>query len=136
MPKPAPRMEPGAKRFRQAAERKRRRKMRAAKQKEHSLWFGLGTFGIVGWSVAIPTVIGIVVGLWLDAQQGHSGTSVSWTLTFMIIGVTLGCLNAWFWVRREREQIHRDDSPATGQGPPPSEGGGEAERIQNRQESR
>lgn len=102
-------MESGSARFRKAAERKRQRKLRAARQKDRSLWFGLGTFGVVGWAVAVPTVIGILVGLWLDAHYSGPRTSISWTLTFMILGVTLGCVNAWFWVRRERDQIHRED---------------------------
>ena len=27
---------------------------------------GIGTFGMVGWSVAVPTVGGAFLGLWLD----------------------------------------------------------------------
>ncbi len=55
-------------------------------------------FGLVGWSVAIPTLIGIAVGVWLDRRWPGQ---VSWTLTFLIIGVALGCLNAWYWVKQE-----------------------------------
>ena len=74
------------------------RKMKARQEKDRGVWFGLGMFGLVGWSVAIPTVIGIAVGIWIDAKW-HS--SYSWTLMFLIIGVIVGCLNAWYWVRRE-----------------------------------
>jgi ATP synthase protein I len=55
-------------------------------------------FGLVGWSVAIPTLLGIALGLWLDARWPGR---VSRTLTFLIIGVILGCLNAWYWVKQE-----------------------------------
>ena len=26
---------------------------------------------------------------------------VSWTLTLLVVGVTLGCLNAWYWMNQE-----------------------------------
>jgi ATP synthase protein I len=74
------------------------RKIRARQEKDRDVWFGLGMFGLIGWSVAIPTVIGIAVGIWIDAKWP---SSYSWTLMFLIIGVIVGCLNAWYWVRRE-----------------------------------
>jgi ATP synthase protein I len=74
------------------------RKRRARGNKKHSAWFGLGMFGLVGWSVAIPTLMGIALGLWLDKRMPGPQ---SWTLTFLIIGVALGCLNAWYWVKQE-----------------------------------
>ncbi|SER57270.1 ATP synthase protein I [Nitrosomonas sp. Nm51] len=75
-----------------------RRKLRARDQSERTVWFGLGMFGLVGWSVAIPTIIGIAIGLWLDREWPGRA---SWTLTFLIIGIALGCLNAWYWVKHE-----------------------------------
>ena len=47
---------------------KEARRIRGRKQKEEGLWFGLSVFGIVGWSVVIPTLIGTAVGLWIDGQ--------------------------------------------------------------------
>ncbi len=78
--------------------RRARRKLRARQQSGPTAWFGLGMFGLVGWSVAVPTLIGIALGLWLDARWPGRP---SWTLTFLIIGVALGCLNAWYWVKQE-----------------------------------
>lgn len=77
---------------------KEARKLRARREKERSIMFGLGMFGLVGWSVAIPTLIGIAVGIWID--RTYPGP-YSWTLMFLVIGVALGCLNAWYWVKRE-----------------------------------
>jgi len=83
--------------------RKAERKLKARQQRKRGVWFGLGMFGLVGWAVAIPTVLGIALGLWLDENfQGR----VSWTVTLLFIGVVLGCLNAWFWVRRESQHDH------------------------------
>lgn len=82
--------------------RKARRKLRARREGDRGIWFGLGTMGLVGWSVAIPTVLGIAVGVWLDARTA-GGRAISWTLTGLLVGVFLGCLNAWFWIEREME---------------------------------
>src|SRR5690554_3952694 len=42
------------------------RKLRARKTRDRTVFHGLGAAGIVGWSVAVPTVIGALAGLWLD----------------------------------------------------------------------
>ncbi len=74
------------------------------------VWFGLGMMGLIGWSVAAPTVLGAGLGLWLDQRQSRH----SWTLALLVAGLVLGCLNAWRWVAaedktiREREE-DRDD---------------------------
>jgi ATP synthase protein I len=77
---------------------KERRKMRARGQEDRGIWFGFGMFGLVGWAVAIPTVIGIAIGIWIDNTYQ---APQSWTLMGLFIGVVLGCLNAWYWVKRE-----------------------------------
>ncbi|MFW6160312.1 MAG: AtpZ/AtpI family protein [Acidobacteriota bacterium] len=87
--------------------KKELRKIRSRRKKDESLWFGLGMFGLVGWSVAIPTVIGIAVGIWIDAR--YPGR-FSWTLICLFLGIILGCLNAWYWVNRERRQIEEERS--------------------------
>ncbi|MBD3236340.1 MAG: hypothetical protein GF330_06540 [Candidatus Eisenbacteria bacterium] len=92
-------------RFARDVRRKQARKLRARRQRSRSLWFGLGMFGLVGWAVAVPTLIGVAAGIWLDARD--VGGPLSWTLTLLIVGVALGCINAWYWVRRERAEIFR-----------------------------
>ena len=77
---------------------KERRKVRARAEKDRGVWFGFGMFGLVGWAVAIPTLVGVFVGVWIDKEWPGPP---SWTLTGLFIGVVLGCLNAWYWVRRE-----------------------------------
>lgn len=86
---------------------KSRRKLKGLREKNKSLFFGLGMFGMVGWAIAIPAVIGVLLGRWLDL--GEVGRpQVSWTLTGLFAGLCIGCLIAWQWVRRES-------------GPPPEE---------------
>lgn len=83
-------------------EQKEARKRRALDAGEKTVWFGLGMFGIVGWSVAVPTVACLALGLWIDRRWP---TPYSWTLMLLFIGIVLGCLNAWYWVSRERSLI-------------------------------
>jgi ATP synthase protein I len=85
---------------------KETRKLRARRRREESVWFGLGMFGLVGWSVAIPTLICLALGLWIDRTYP---SRYSWTLMFLFIGVALGALNAWYWLSRERTMIEKLD---------------------------
>jgi ATP synthase protein I len=82
-----------------------RRKLRARKKKTGEVWFGLGMFGMVGWSVAIPTVLGIFIGVWIDLTWA---SRYSWTLMLLVVGLAIGCVNAWFWINRQRRSISRD----------------------------
>jgi ATP synthase protein I len=87
--------------FRRRIRRKLTRHQKA-QQDKNELFFGLGVFGVVGWSVAIPTLIGIALGVWIDKTWP---SPYSWTLMLLFLGVILGCLNAWFWI----EAVHRGD---------------------------
>ncbi len=81
---------------------KEARRLRALRSGDKSVWFGLGMFGIVGWSVAVPTVILLALGIWIDRTWP---SPYSWTLMFLFVGVVIGCANAWYWVNRERSMI-------------------------------
>lgn len=78
--------------------RKARLKQNAQQQPRRSAWYGLGLFGLVGWAVVVPTVVGVALGLWIDAR---TASETSWTLVLLVAGAALGCLNAWYWVQRE-----------------------------------
>jgi len=78
--------------------RKARRMKLARKRRPANAWFGLGTFGMVGWAIAVPTVAGTALGLFIDARWPGE---MSWTLALLLAGVALGCLNAWYVVQRE-----------------------------------
>jgi ATP synthase protein I len=77
--------------------RKAERRERARREGRHTVWFGFGMFGLVGWAVAVPTLAGVALGNWLDARYPGGP---SWTVTGLVAGVAIGCLNAWWWVRR------------------------------------
>ncbi len=79
--------------------RREERKLRGREQGHRTIWFGLGMFGLVGWSVALPTLGGALLGLWLD--RAFPGT-YSWTLMLLTAGLFLGCAIAWYWIEKER----------------------------------
>lgn len=81
-----------------AVTRRQRRKERDRAEGRRGVGGALGTFGIVGWSVAVPTLLGVALGGWLDARADGPR---SWTLTLLLAGVVVGCVNAAYWVRRE-----------------------------------
>ena len=81
------------------------RKLKARRNPTQGIWFGLGMMGIIGWSVVVPTLLGAALGIWLDNH--HPGTH-SWTLMLLIIGLAIGCLNAWHWVSKEDKEIRRE----------------------------
>ena len=70
---------------------KQERMQRSDSAKE-SFWSSLSVLGVVGWSVTIPTLAGVVLGLWLDR---HWPIGYSWTLMLLIGGLLAGCANAW-----------------------------------------
>lgn len=74
------------------------RKLRAQRHVTKTVWFGLGMMGLIGWSVAIPTLFGAILGLWLDE---HYPGGRSWTLALLVSGLCVGCFNAWHWVDKE-----------------------------------
>ncbi len=80
------------------------RKVRARQDAHRSVWFGFGMFGLIGWSVSVPAVVCIALGVWID---NRFPSPYSWTLMLLFIGIILGCLNAWYWLSRERTKLDR-----------------------------
>jgi ATP synthase protein I len=76
-----------------------------AKRNRHSVWSGFGLFGMVGWSVAVPSLLGVALGMWLDKKYSQN---FSWTLTCFFAGLITGCLIAWGWVSKENKEIHKN----------------------------
>jgi ATP synthase protein I len=81
------------------------RRLSAQRSGPRGVWFGLGMSGLVGWSVAVPTLAGAMLGIWWDRRHpgGHS-----WTLALMAAGLVGGCANAWHWITQEDRAMHDD----------------------------
>ena len=104
--KPDMHQRPGKTEFSQQVGDMAQRKLKAQRQVTKTVWSGLGMMGLVGWSVAMPTLLGAVLGLWLDKR--YPGEH-SWTLALLAIGLGLGCFNAWRWIVKEDREIHQDE---------------------------
>lgn len=85
--------------FARAVAEKESRKLRARERRGKTILFGMGMFGLVGWSLAVPVLLFLAFGIWLD---GKFQSGVSWTVMMLVLGVGLGAMNAWYWVERER----------------------------------
>ncbi len=94
-------------RFEHAIRGAARRKSRALRATGRTAWSGLGTFGAIGWSVATPTLLGTLLGNWLDRR--HPGVH-SWTLALLVAGLVLGCANAWHWIAGQARVLERASS--------------------------
>jgi ATP synthase protein I len=81
------------------------RKLKAERDGKRGVWSGLGMSGLVGWSVAVPTLLGAMLGLWWDRR--HPGAR-SWTLMLLVAGLVVGCANAWHWVARQDKAMHEE----------------------------
>ena len=81
------------------------RKLKARRNSTQGVWLGLGMMGLIGWSVVVPTLLGAALGIWLDNR--HPG-SHSWTLMLLVIGLIIGCWNAWHWVAKEDEEMREE----------------------------
>jgi len=100
-PKTSPKQTP----FSRQVGAKAARKLKVQRKVTSTVWFGLGMMGLVGWSVAIPTLLGAALGLWLDRQYPGGRP---WTLALLVAGLVIGCFNAWHWVDKEDKAMRED----------------------------
>jgi ATP synthase protein I len=82
-------------------EERQRRMSRTRAERDRAFWRSVSLLGIVGWSVSVPTLIGIAVGAWID--QKWPGP-FSWTLMLLTLGLALGCVHAWVRIRHGQEE--------------------------------
>ena len=89
---------PSAERMIREVESRQARVLRARSQK-HEVWRSLAILGLVGWSVALPTLAGAVLGAWIDHRWP---SRLSWTLMLLVSGLVLGCANAWLRIGKDQ----------------------------------
>jgi ATP synthase protein I len=78
------------------------RKLKSRRLSTLNVWSGFGMFGLIGWSIAGPTLLGALLGMWLDKLR--PGTH-SWTLALLVAGLSLGAMSAWHWVAKQDQAI-------------------------------
>lgn len=72
--------------------RHRERRARAQRESSRSIGQDLALVGVIGWTLVIPTLLGIYAGRALDKRLG---SGVFWTLGLLVAGVVVGCVLAW-----------------------------------------
>jgi|SRR5690554_2065019 len=80
--------------IRRSAERMKRARSRP----NHSPLRGLSAFGMIGWSIAVPTVAGAFIGIWLNRVAPQN---FSWPIALILGGIVVGGIIAWSWVSKE-----------------------------------
>jgi len=57
----------------------------------------LGIIGGLGWLIVLPALAGLALGRWLDT---HFASGIFWTAPLLMVGLGIGCHQAW-------KRIHR-----------------------------
>ena len=92
-----------ADRVEEAARRASERDARARRDPEPSLGSRLAQIGILGWTIVVPTLVGLALGRWLDRLVG---TRVFFSAPLLMIGAGLGLWSAWKWMHHQQRNDH------------------------------
>lgn len=88
----------GHKKMHRAVRLREQRSERWKKEGERSLWQNLSMVGALGWLIVTPTLLGVLIGRWLD-DIFETGIFFSGALIFL--GLAMGCYLAWQRVSKE-----------------------------------
>jgi ATP synthase protein I len=69
----------------------------ARSRREKGFWHYTAILGVGGWLFVLPVVAGAYLGRFID-RRVHDG--ISWTVTFIILGLALGIYNVWYYYTR------------------------------------
>ncbi len=62
-------------------------------------WSSIDVLGIIGWSVTLPTLAGVALGIWIDHRWP---SRFSWSLMLLLGGLLAGCVHAWLRVKGDQ----------------------------------
>jgi len=82
----------------EAVQLRQRRRERGQREGERSIGQNLAMIGALGWTIVIPTLIGIFIGRWLDRKFA---AGIFWTLGLLVAGLAIGCTLGWKRMYRE-----------------------------------
>jgi ATP synthase protein I len=82
----------------EAARKSRSRDEAGARDPEPSLARRFGQIGVLGWVIVGPTLLGVVVGGWLDRLLG---TGITFAAALTILGAALGLWLAFRWMHQQ-----------------------------------
>ncbi len=79
-------------RLSEAVKTRAERRSQWQREGERSIGQNLAMIGALGWTIVLPTLIGIFAGRWLDRTFNMG---IFWTLGLLVAGLALGCTLAW-----------------------------------------
>lgn len=82
----------------EAARKSRSRAEAGARDPEPSLARRFGQIGVLGWVIVGPTLLGVVVGGWLDRLLR---TGITFAAALTILGAGLGLWLAFRWMHQQ-----------------------------------
>jgi ATP synthase protein I len=83
--------------FLSSVRRHRARQDAARREGEPTVGRYLAQVGVLGWTIVIPTLLGMYAGRWADRRLG---TGIFLTGPMLIAGLAIGCWGAWRWMHR------------------------------------
>jgi ATP synthase protein I len=84
--------------LRRAVELRQQRSNRWQEEGERPLWKNLSMIGALGWLIVTPTLLGVLLGRWLD---GMFASGVLFTGACIFLGVSIGGWFAWHRIHSE-----------------------------------
>lgn len=84
--------------MRDAVRLRETRSERWKQEGERSLWQNLAMVGALGWLIVTPTLLGILLGRWLD---GLFDSGIFFTGALIVVGVSFGFYLAWQRINKE-----------------------------------
>lgn len=73
------------------------RRMKKAEHDRPTLIAQTAYIGTLGLLLVLPVIIGAYLGQWLDSQS--SGYSIRWTTSLIIVGVFVGAINVYLYIK-------------------------------------
>jgi len=73
------------------------KRLEQAEKNKRSLLAYSSFVGVLGTVLVLPIVAGAYLGRWLDSFD--TGFSISWTISFIFIGVVVGVVNTYYLIK-------------------------------------
>ena len=72
---------------------------RMERRKERVIELNAAVLSVYGWQMAIPMILGVILGRLLDHYMAIA--HISWTFNLILIGAIIGFYNATRWIKKE-----------------------------------
>ncbi len=88
----------GHKEMRRAVRLRKQRSEKWQREGERPVWRNLSMIGALGWLIVTPTLLGVLLGRWLDRVFE---TGILFSGALILLGVVIGSYLAWQRINKE-----------------------------------